>query len=73
MFSGPLKRNSSGTTTCPLSDLLELAVLEKKLSLMSLGAGTLVLEQGVKAAFRLGMEGKGEVTGLLQPSSGSKG
>ena len=28
-FSGPLKRNSSGTTTYPLSDLLELAVLER--------------------------------------------
>ena len=30
--------------------------LEKKLSLMSLRVGTLVSEQGVKAAFRLGMD-----------------
>ena len=35
--------------------------------------GTLVSEQGVKAAFGLDMEGKGEISGLLQPSSGSKG
>ena len=70
-FSGPLRRNSSGTTICPSLDLFKLAVFEKKLSLMSLRMGTLVSEQGVKAAFRLGMEGKCDVTGLLQPSSGS--
>ena len=28
-FSGPLRRNSSGTTIRPSSDLLELAVLER--------------------------------------------
>ena len=40
---------------------------------MSPRVGTLVFKQGVEAAFRLGMEGKCDVTGLLQPSSGSNG
>ena len=40
---------------------------------MSLRVGTLVSELGIEAAFRLGMEGKCDVTGLLQPSSGSMG
>ena len=71
-FSGPLRRNSSDTTICFSSDLFELAVFEKKLSLMSLHVGTLVSEQGIKAASELGMEGKCDVTGLLQPSSGSR-
>ena len=53
VFSGPLRRASSGTMTCPSSELLELAVFEKKLSLMSPCVGTLVSEQGVDAAFRL--------------------
>ena len=61
MFSGPLRRNSSGTTTWPSSGLLELAVLERKLSLMSPRLGTLVSEQGVEAAFKLGMERKCDV------------
>ena len=72
-FSGPLRRNSSGTMICPSSDLFELAVFEKKLSLMSPRVGTLVSEQGVKAAFRLGMGRKCDVIGLLQPSSGLDG
>ena len=73
VFSGPLRRNSSGTTICPSSDLFELAVFEKKLSLMSPCVGTLVSEQGIKAAFWLGMEGKCDVSGLLQPSSSLDG
>ena len=60
-FSGPLRRNSSGTTIWPSSGLLELAVFGKKLSLMSPHVGTLVSKQGVEAAFRLGMEGKCKV------------
>ena len=35
MFSSPLKRASFGTMICPSSELLELAVFGKKLSLMS--------------------------------------
>ena len=52
-FSGPLKRASSSMMTCPLSELLKLAIFGKKLSLMSPHVGTLVSEQGVDAAFRL--------------------
>ena len=53
VFSGPLRRASSSMMTCPSSELLELAVFGKKLSLMSPRVGTLVSEQGVNAAFGL--------------------
>ena len=73
VFSSPLRRTSSGTMTFPSSDLLKLAILERKLSLMSLRVGTPVSEQGVEAAFRLGMERKCDISKLFQPSSGSMG
>ena len=47
-FSGPLRRNSSGTTIWPSSGLLGLAVFGKKLSLMSPRVGTLVSNKASK-------------------------
>ena len=58
---------------CPTNDFF-IWYLEEFLMAKSLpvtGTGTLVSEQGIEAAFRLGMERKCNGSGLLQLSSGS--